>query len=487
VLRRAGGPVGRTRTLLALAAALVVLAPLGWFWRASLLPDTYSVLDMGQVDEGRPGPGPAHQHHGAPAVGVDQLVADSGPADVAVTLVARAARLPFGSGFDGYTLNGGSPGPVLRAEVGQLVEVRLVNESVPAGITLHWHGVDVPNSADGVAGVTQDAVPVGGEYTYRFRARQAGTFWYHSHQVAHEQVARGLFGALVITPAGGVGRDEVAAVHLYGGARTINGQPGDLRLDAQPGERVRVRVINTDNGPMPIWGGGAAYRLLAVDGMDLHEPGPVDGAALELTAGARADLEIVVPAAGARIEMAGAVAAVLGPAGVAPGPTRRPAQDLDLLGYGTPAALPFDPAAATRRFEYAIGRWPGFLDGLPGMWWTVNGRMYPDVPMFMVSEGDIVTMRISNDSGEVHPMHLHGHHAVVLARNGVPATGSPWWVDSLNVRDGESYDVAFRADNPGLWMDHCHQLKHAAEGLTAHLMYDGVTTPYRIGGPNTPE
>jgi FtsP/CotA-like multicopper oxidase with cupredoxin domain len=487
VLRRAGGPVGRTRTVLALAAALVVLAPLGWFWQASLLPDTYSALDMGQVDEGRPGPAPAHLHHGARPVGVDQLVADSGPADVAVTLVARAARLPFGAGFDGYTLNGSSPGPVLRAEVGQLVEVRLVNESVPAGITLHWHGVDVPNAADGVAGVTQDAVPVGGEYTYRFRARQAGTFWYHSHQVAHEQVARGLFGGLVITPAGGVGRDEVAAVHLYGGVRTINGRPGDLRLDAQPGERVRVRVINTDNGPMPIWAGGAPYRLLAVDGMDLHEPGAVDGAALELTAGARADLEIVVPAGGARIEMAGAVAVVLGPAGAAPDPTRRPAHDLDLLGYGTPATLPFDPAAATRHFEYAIGRWPGFLDGLPGMWWTVNGRLYPDVPMFMVGAGDIVTMRISNDSGEVHPMHLHGHHMVVLARNGAPATGSPWWVDSLNVRNGESYDVAFRADNPGLWMDHCHQLKHAAEGLTAHLMYEGVTTPYRIGGPNTPE
>ena len=76
---------------------------------------------------------------------------------------------------------------------------------MPGGITLHWHGVDVPNAADGVAGVTQDAVPVGGEHVYRFRARQAGTFWYHSHQVAHEQVARGLFGALVITPPGGVG------------------------------------------------------------------------------------------------------------------------------------------------------------------------------------------------------------------------------------------------------------------------------------------
>ena len=84
-------------------------------------------------------------------------------------------------------------------------------------------------------------------------------------------------------------------------------------------------------------------------------------------------------------------------------------------------------------------------------------------------------------------MHLHGHHAVVLARNGVPATGSPWWVDSLDVGDGETYDVAFVADNPGIWMDHCHNLIHARDGLVAHLMYAGVTPPYRIGGANAPE
>ena len=63
--------------------------------------------------------------------------------------------------------------------------------------------------------------------------------------------------------------------------------------------------------------------------------------------------------------------------------------------------------------------------------------------MYVVREGDVVRMRIDNHSGEVHPMHLHGHHAVVLARNGVAATGSPWWVDSLNVLDKETYDIAF--------------------------------------------
>ena len=123
------------------------------------------------------------------------------------------------------------------------------------------------------------------------------------------------------------------------------------------------------------------------------------------------------------------------------------------------------------------------------MWWSVNGRLFPDVPMYVVDEGDVVRMTISNSSGEAHPMHLHGHHAVVLSRDGEPATGSPWVVDSLDVAHDETYEIAFVADNPGLWMDHCHNLPHAAEGLVAHLAYEGVRTPYRVGGEagNQPE
>ena len=167
----------------------------------------------------------------------------------------------------------------------------------------------------------------------------------------------------------------------------------------------------------------------------------------------------------------------------------QPTEELDLLGYGSPADVGFDVEAADRSFDYDIGRRPGFLDGKPGMWWTVNGRMWPDVPMYVVAEGDVVRMRIHNGSSEAHPMHLHGHHAVVLSRNGDPATGSPWWVDSLDVGPDDTYEIAFLADNPGVWMDHCHNLPHAAEGLVAHLMYDGVTTPYVVGGDtaNQPE
>jgi FtsP/CotA-like multicopper oxidase with cupredoxin domain len=62
-------------------------------------------------------------------------------------------------------------------------------------------------------------------------------------------------------------------------------------------------------------------------------------------------------------------------------------------------------------------------------------------------------------------------------------------VDSLNVGDKETFEIAFVANNPGVWMDHCHNLKHAADGMVAHLMYEGVSTPFRIGGEadNQPE
>jgi FtsP/CotA-like multicopper oxidase with cupredoxin domain len=189
------------------------------------------------------------------------------------------------------------------------------------------------------------------------------------------------------------------------------------------------------------------------------------------------------------VQLSKATAVIIGPRGADVPAPAQPDEELDLLTYGSPVPLGFDPGQPSRRFDYVIGRRPGFVKGRPGMWWSINGHTYPNVPMYVVREGDVVVVRIENNSSEVHPMHLHGHHIVVLARNGVAATGSPWWVDSLNVLANETYDIAFVANNPGIWMDHCHNLKHAAQGMLAHLMYEGFDTPYRIAGPadNQPE
>ena len=363
----------------------------------------------------------------------------------------------------------------------------LTNVDVPDGVTLHWHGVDVPNAEDGVAGVTQDAVRPGQEHVYRFVAEDAGTYWYHSHQVSDAQVRGGLFGTFVVLPATPEGAQDVTApVHTYSGHRTLAGRTGVTPVDAAAGAPVRVRVVNTDNGPLRTWVSGGAFTVVAVDGRDLSGPTEVRDRSLLISAGGRVDLLVTAPA---RVDVGGGTALVVAPRGTRLAAAAEPSRDLDLLTYGTPAPLSFDPQDADRRFEYRIGRRIGLLDGRPGFWWTINGHLFPDVPMFHVQEGDVVRMTISNDSGDVHPMHLHGHHAVVLSRNGVPSTGSPWWIDSLDVADGDTFVIAFVADNPGVWMDHCHNLEHASDGLVAHLAYAGVTDPYRVGGrtDNEPE
>ena len=211
-----------------------------------------------------------------------------------------------------------------------------------------------------------------------FVADQAGTYWYHSHQVSNPQVAGGLLGSLVVAPRSGIAQPvEVSAIaHTYSGLRTINGKGEDLRVPAQPGHRLRVRVTNTDNGPMKIWSSGS-YRLLAVDGTEVQRPTEVSGRSVTLTAGARADLEVTAPDGGpaVRVQLSKATAVVIGaPGGDAPVPPQS-AAELDLLNYGSPAPLGFDPVHPSRQFEYRIGRRPGFVKGRPGVWWSINGRL----------------------------------------------------------------------------------------------------------------
>ena len=472
------------------------LGALGW---SSTLLGEYSVMDMG-------GGLAAHVHGstegaGGPSNGasVTGLTADPlRTPDVHVELVARrqTIEIPGGRPVEGYTVNGTSPGPAIHASQGDLVEAVFINESVVAGATLHWHGIDVPNAADGVAGITQDAVPLGGRHVYRFTADDAGTYWYHSHQVSHEQVEGGLLGAVVIKPAPPPSNhyetDAVALLHVYGGQHTLNGRAEDGHVPAGPGATARIRVINTDQGTAAVWS-AAPFRVVATDGHEVNGPAAVEGRKVLIPAGGRLDVAVQAPANGSvRLHVGGARSITIGAAdrGEADAPAaRQPSETLDLLGYGEPAPAGLETQSPDRTFDYVIGRRPGLIDGRPGNFWTINGQLFPDVPMFHVREDDVVAMRIVNGSSEVHPMHLHGHHVLVLSRDGTPASGSPWWVDSLDVHPGERYEIAFVADNPGIWSDHCHTLPHAVDGLVAHVMYEGITTPFTINGAggNQPE
>lgn len=470
-----------------LVGVLVVVAKM---WYDSRLPDTYSVMDYGHADYGG-GPAPiSHDGHGDTRGGasVADLHGPNASPDARFTLTAEKAivRLASGRQVDALTFDGSAPGPELRVKQGDLVEVTLLNNDVDRGVTIHWHGVDVPNAEDGVAGVTQDAVPPGESYMYRFRALQVGTFWYHSHQVSSSQVRRGLFGVLVIEPRRQTPTDalDIALVaHTFDGVPTINADDGLQRRAVRPGTPVRLRLVDTDSSQRQFTLTGARFRVVAIDGADLNEPTPLENATLVVGAGGRMDVAFTMPTSPVRLSIDGASAGIaLSPDGTATPPAGVPGPDFDPLTYGRSTVTPFDASSSyDRRFELTMTRKPGFYDGRPGLQWAINGGIYPDVPVFLVEEGDLVEATITNDTKAVHPMHLHGHHLLVLSRDGTPASGSPWWVDTLNVQPGERYVVAFRADNPGIWMEHCHNLPHAAAGLTMHVAYAGVTTPFMVG------
>jgi FtsP/CotA-like multicopper oxidase with cupredoxin domain len=490
---------GRIATVAGVVVLVCLLAVVAKAWWNSRLPGTYSVMSYGTHEYGG-GPEPTdHTGHTVGGTSVADLHGPSGGApDERFELTARVADFDLSSGkvVHALTFNGTSPGPELRVRKGELVEVVLRNEDVGVGVTVHWHGVDVPNAEDGVAGVTQNAVLPGESYAYRFRAEQVGTFWYHTHQVSSDEVQRGLFGALVIEPSVQPARvfDRVLIAHTFDGVATLDGRDGPHSISVQPGTPVRLRLVNSDSAVRQFEVSGTPFRVLAIDGHDLNEPGALDRVSLPLAAGGRYDVGFVMPPRGARVDLDESDAAVdlTAPTGGPPPPPPNDSKwpNFDPLAYGRRAPTPFSSSSHfDREFGLTITKKLGFFDGKPGRQWAINGGIYPDVPMFVVEKGDLVRITIRNDTGVVHPMHLHGHHALVLSRNGQPASGSPWWTDTLNVDPGDTYAVAFRADNPGIWMDHCHNLGHAAAGLTLHVAYAGFTTPFLVGGEhdNTPE
>ena len=492
----------RKAALGSLIALVTVLAAgaLGWLglmWWDSRLPGTYNVMDHGQVDLGG-GSVISHAQHGSPLRGVSVAGLHGprdGKPDASFTLTAQLATIELASGrlVQALTYEGRSPGPELRVRQGDLVEVTLENRDITQGVTIHWHGLDVPNAEDGVAGVTQDAVSPGERYVYRFRAEQVGTFWYHTHQASSKEVRRGLFGAIVIEPAAPMqfGLDRVVLAHTFDGIPTLDGNEGIDRLDVPAGTRARLRLVNSDNSPHRFALTGAPFGVVALDGTDLNGPHELSDTMLEVPGGGRIDVALTVPASPVWLSLMDTGAALALNAGQDAVPVVSPALPVfDPTSYGEPVATPFDASTEfDRRFELTISERPGFFNGRPGMHWAINGQIFPHVPTFLVEEGELVEIEISNETDAHHPMHLHGHHVLVLSRGDRPVSGSPWWADTLDVGPGERYRVAFRADNPGLWMDHCHNLRHAADGLTMHVAYAGVTTPFDVGGEhdNAPE
>jgi FtsP/CotA-like multicopper oxidase with cupredoxin domain len=415
-------------------------------------------------------------------------------------------------GYDGMV-----PGPTLRVRQGDALKVRLVND-LQQPTTVHWHGLRLPNAMDGVPKLTQAPIAPGASFDYHFVPPDAGTFWYHTHFLSSEQLARGLYGVLVveerepvevdrdlmlviddwrlmddgaIQPSFGNFHDAMMAGRL-GQYITLNSQDS-LNLTVKTNERLRLRIVNTANSRIfQLRIADHAPRVMAVDG----QPCPPDIApngTLRLAPGTRVDLFLdttLAPRARAPIlvdDLRGGwleLGALVYEAGtpVRPSPLGEPKPlpdnplpvKLDLANALT-VDVPLDGggmAMMMGRGMMGRGMGPGMFGGygIPQQEriWALAGVAstgHDGPPMFTVTRGRTVVLNLANRSAFAHAMHVHGHHFRHL--NDTGAGFAPYWLDTVIVDIDRAERIAFVADNPGKWMMHCHMIEHMAAGMAA--------------------
>jgi len=397
------------------------------------------------------------------------------------------------------------PGPLLRVRRGQDVWFQLLN-NLPQPTTIHWHGIRIDNAMDGVAHLTQHAVEPGQTFDYRFRVPDAGTYWYHPHHLSWEQVARGLYGVLIVEEdeppqldqdlfvvaddwrlredgqidTGSFGNmHDIAHAGRLGNVLTLNGKP-TLDIAVTSGERIRLRLLNSCNARiLSLRFEDVDAELLALDGQPVP-PVPLADGAIELAPAQRADLLLTMtgePGSKAAITETSNDRLVAGQFVYHPSERKEPpAASVKLAENAIPTPSPADQLSVDLVMSGgAMGRLQEAAykgEVLPlrelarqhGMAWAFNGvAAMPEKPLFSVPRGRSVSVRMVNESRWPHAMHFHGHH---FRETSQAATGKPGpWRDTILIQPDETRTVSFVADNPGKWMIHCHMLEHQAGGM----------------------
>jgi len=405
-------------------------------------------------------------------------------------------------GFDGQV-----PGTPIRVKLGQTVRATIHNAlKVPTAV--HWHGIRLPNAMDGVAGLTQPPIAPGESFEYHFTPPDAGTYWYHSHVNAYEQVGRGLYGPLIIEEESPpeVDRDliwmiddwrlndDAAIVDNFnsghdrshagriGNVPTVNGRFRDS-VKVRKGERIRLRLINASNARnFALTFGDLNPTVIAIDGQAIEPYQSSDaiviGAAsrvdliIDMTGDPRATVAVVDSFYRESLELTKFVFSkeIL----------RESALDKS-VALALPTLPTPDLANALKQDVVVAGGAMGGLKRaqLDGEWmglrwiaqqgyvWAINdvvGNKLDMPPLIETKRGTSIHLNLRNESAFPHPMHLHGHHMKLLSINDKPLS-QPRWVDSPLLLPDQTMELAFVADNPGDWLFHCHALEHHAAGL----------------------
>lgn len=251
-------------------------------------------------------------------------------------------------------------------------------------------------------------------------------------------------------------------------------------LEVERGESVLLRLVAASSATdFYVDTGTLDAELTAVDGKDVAG---VPGNYFQLAIAQRVDLLVRIPESGGAFpilvqgegvkDLAGVVLATKG-ANIPelPSEAALPTKALDntqerLLR----ASSPLPARSLDRTLPVALG------GTMAGYTWTINGEAYPNRNSLNVKRGERVALAISNPTGMGHPMHLHGHDFQVVEIDGVAVSGA--LRDTLNIPSGSTIQIAFDAENPGIWAFHCHIIYHLASGMFTVLKYDSADTQF---------
>jgi len=385
------------------------------------------------------------------------------------------------------------PGPVIKAQKGETVVVKVVNRLSEPTI-IHWHGIRLEAPMDGTDGV-QEPIKPGEEFEYRFVVPDAGTFWYHSHYNETVQVERGMYGAIIVEDGSDPVVDgekvimiddmKLTANHAFtnpswflpriierhdgreGDTLLINGKEKPV-IEIHAGQVERWRLINSSSARyFRLYLEGRAFKIIGTDGGLLETP--IVATEALITPGERLDIVAGPFREGERLALESrgynrmtflrAKPQTFATIQVKEGKSSK-AYLPEILRTIEPVAPQHAPVL--RKVKLSVG--PSLTNGMN---FLINNKMHVnDQPVII---GETQVWEVSNTSFMDHPFHLHGFFFQVIEENGkAPAYRA--WKDTYNLKPRTKIKITWIPDRrPGTWMYHCHILEHHAAGMMANF------------------
>lgn len=412
---------------------------------------------------------------------------------------------------ENFLINGEVVPDAIRVEKGTNLTVNVINNS-DYETSLHFHGINGLSKMDGVGGLSQENIKSGASFVYKFVLDEPGTYMYHSHVDSLNQVNNeNLYGGVVVESEEKTNEDMLIFntnindeerhhnANLSYNEVLVNGT-NETSFSLNNDENLFLNIANLSSAPISInFGNNIKYRITSLDANEATSEWLTES--LIVPTAQRLIVEIENPNKSFQVstdingvENAKYNVVYQGDKNIENNQIKesKDYQTNSMMGGGSMMNNnEYENLGANANYIYDIVRTNNDLGlkdqkvdkkfnmelSMENGMWVIDGEAYPETKNLEVSEGDIVEINLRNNShmSATHPFHLHGHKFEVVAVDGEKVDKN-LVMDTVDVRPNSEVTIRLRADNPGIWAFHCHNLNHVALGMMTLFTYEGYET-----------